>query len=235
MSDEGALFWRHRILHEDDPIVFAGRTLTECIASFNAGKPRAGTVIQKLFGGAVVQRSPGLERAPLDLEPEEFDFSFETASLEGDYHLIRRGAAIASREAIEFFFADPIEDVWIIGAEEQTVWTLSRSLPFGTVAYAALEPPRAWIADNQTGATDDELTVVTTGPPDALEVLVSDTTNASTIETADLSAHAGRFLIFRYYPLRLVMPGEVSRAIPTANGLDFSAAFSEVVPSRDAY
>lgn len=233
MSDGGPLLWRHSILAEAYPRVLAGRTLTDCIASFDAAKQKAGTIIPKLWGGAVYQRTPGLQRAPLDLEAEEFTFRFQGA-IEADYFPWRRLHAIAGRAPVQFFFADPIEDVWVIGATAQTTWTLSRSLPYGLVAYAAIEEPRAWIASDQDGATDTEQTIVT-GAPGAGDVQVSDTTNATTITTPDISADAGKLLIFRYYPLRLFSILSLSRAIPEPNGLDFEVQLSEQVPSRSSY
>lgn len=231
----GPLEFRHAVKIEG-PIFLAGSRFTECVAEFDASKQPAGTRIQKLFGGSVIQRTPGLARAPLDLEPESVRLRFMAADEEAYFLAQRAYKFAAGRAPVSVFYCDPLEDVWPIGATAQTVWTLSRSLPYGLVGFSEVAAPRAWIVDDPDDGSDaTELDVVAPGPPGVGDVAIADDASSATIETLDLSAEAGRFLVFRYYPLRRFVFSSLSRQGSEPNGLDFEVGLEENVPSRSAY
>lgn len=225
----GYLTWTSRVLRE--PPILAGYPLAEGLFTLATSEPTAGLGIDMLGGGAVYQRTPAHRFAPLDLAPEVFALNVQTTH-EGDYFRLRRLRSLAQAEPVPCFLEDPREDMWIVPPDAQTEWTLSRSLPFGTVPFAQYRP-RAWLVDLPQQFDETELSVVTAGPPSEDQVVVDPTTDAEIIETADLSTHAGRALVLRYHPLRWVTVEAVSRSIETPNGLDFEITLREHVPARD--
>lgn len=230
MSGESYFDWNHVLLRV--PPIIDGWQMSDCFVSFDAQKPRAGTAIEMLEGGSVYQRTPRQANAPLDLEPETYSFSVQ-AGIEEDYFHVRRLFGTAHYQPVQVFLEDPIEDVWVIPSYSRSLWVLSRFLPFGTVAYAGYAP-QAWIADNpRSGSAQEELTVINTGTAVANEIYVSDFENASTVQTGDLSAHAGRLLILRYHPLRELVLDEFTRAIGEPGKLEWKMSMTERIPNRD--
>lgn len=197
--------------------------------------PFAG-VADMLYGGRVFQTTPKLAQAPLDLSPESFSLEM-TDKAEEEHHAVFRARQLSQVAPVSAWLPVPIEDRWFIPATAKTEWILSRNFAFSLVPFDANDTrlvPRVFIEETP-GDTETrvELTRNATSPPDSGEFYVDTTTDGDTIETLDLSAFAGRVLVLRYHPKRLVRVGPIPTSIPEWNALDYRVTLDELIPVRD--
>jgi len=224
----GPQHWNQPILGGERYLM--GRELTACPISVQASGEGAGISIPMMSGGSVAQRTPALRRAPLSLAAENFALEFQADS-EMSWHAWQDAHQVAQIAPIELWFLWPKTDQWVI-LDDATIWTLSRTLPYGLIS-AATYPPRAFLRDLQGGA-EEELVLVTAGTPGAGELKYDPSANSITVETGDLSAEVGRVLAFRYYPLRLVnFDSAPEQDFSSPNALNYSVELIEHVPERE--
>lgn len=182
------------------PPIIGGYQYTTCEASMSVSPPEIGIGIPMLGGGAVYQRTAASVLAPLSLKPDTFNLLLDGIT-DTEHWQLSSMLSTAQASPVTMFVEWPRTCEWLITGG-RTVWTLDRSTAYGTIDYADYAPT-AYIRD--LGApTGDVLTVINSGTPSAGEILVSDTTDATTVTTVDLVADAGRVLVLRYHPMRLV-------------------------------
>lgn len=198
-------------------------------------EPYAG-LAELLYGGRVYQTTPKLSGAPLDLDPESFTIEMSPGA-EEEWHGMKRARALSKIAPVTAWLPYPIEDRWIIPATAKTIWTMSRNFGFSLVPYNAgipLTVPKAYIEETPGDVeTRVPLTLSASSPPGSGEFYVNTAADGFAMETLDLSGtYAGRALVLRYYPKRLVRVGPIPNSMPEVNGLDTQVTLDEVIPPR---
>lgn len=234
MSEIGPAFW---VQPYGPPgiVVLAGRTI-ECIETLEreARDPFA-SLAPLLYGGSVFQTAPSKTQAPIDLDPDTFSLVL-TDKAEEEFHAIQRARQLSTREPVSFVVPFVIEDRWIIPATVKTEWVMSRSFAFSAIPYMGGDPatvPRVFVEETPGGSESRvELTIEATGTPGSGEWYTDTSADGYTIETADLTAHAGRVLMLRYVPKRFGVVDPLPVSIPEWNAIEATATLREQVPPR---
>ncbi|NNL47493.1 MAG: hypothetical protein HKO76_03920 [Acidimicrobiia bacterium] len=214
MPDNGYLSWDTQTLTFLDLNGFVFRTPA---VSMGLVWGPSGIQIPMLSGGNVYQRIPQGPHAPLDLSARAITLEVQIAGWE-EYFRAKRITSIAMNQPVFMYAEYPLEDIWPLRGDVWTDWVLSRQTAFGMYAYAT-STPECYVQDSDGTQVSQSFTI--------------DTANNSTVlTTPDLSAEAGKYLVFRYYPLMLVTVQGITESIPEPNGMDLSISLAEHVPVR---
>jgi hypothetical protein len=234
-SMSGPLEWTHPV-GPPGLVVLAGNTI-ECIASFEkeARDPFA-ALMPLLYGGVIFQTVPGLEDAPISLDPDRFNLEL-TDNAEEEFSFLESAIQLSAREPVAGLLPFPVEDRWIIPATVKTDWVMSRAFSFSMLAYNAGDPktvPRAFIEATPGGVESRvELTLVGSSPPSAGEFYLDTAADGTSIETDDLSStYSGRVLMLRYLPKRYLRVAPASLSTDEVNAINASVSLDEVIPAR---
>lgn len=214
MSYLGYLTWDYRVFKS---FILNGYTMSDCINSISMSRGPSGIQIPMLGGGSVFQAIPNGVYAPLEIAPITFNIDVQNSGQE-DYFRLRWIAAVARYQPVHFFFEHMIEDVWYIPGDSNTTWVLSRQTAFGMIDHATYTP-EAYIRENDGTQTSTTATYTTTA-------------NETSITSADLSTHGGKFLVFRYHPLYLCTIESITESIEDVNGLNFSLSLNEYIAAK---
>ena len=224
----GHLRWTEARVLRDAPIVNGEQFERE--ASYSATLAAVGLGLPLLGGGSVLQDTPGHPDAPRAVVPQIVALEAVASHLV-DYRKLLRFPSQAVSGGLEIFFGEEHEDVYNLRGTTRTLWTLSRTLPYGVVLFADF-PAVVTIFDPAGIEADIVLTPVET-PPAAGEAQFAQTGASTTFVTDDLSAFAGRRLVFCYSPLgRYTMSGLV-KTEDEPNNLSYQVTFSESIEARD--
>lgn len=226
MHLDGPLYWDglnlYRKLFIDGAEVFdRGRPIT--------WEPEGDTppIIRMQNGTEIVQQHYTGPQSPLDLRALRGDIRFRIVD-QDEYDQLQE--AMAKRSAVGVCFQSVAIDSWSIAAAaaSQVTWNLRSRHAYELPGMTRItHAPQAWTRD--AAGTKTTLTFVT-GAPSAGEFTVAATNGdhfgTVTTDTTDTTGEA--YLFVRYHP-ELLGFVRLAHEMPTANGLDITLSFREIV------
>ncbi len=205
--DEGVLTWPFFL--KEPQFFFAGQVCNgrcEIVPSGEGGA--GGTTIDMMSAGVRFQKSGASEFAPSGAEKRlTFSLTWTPTLLEATRHaIIERANHFVHFGQAKLAVGVTIADVWPLDGDGRIQWTLSHSMPSGTLPY--IEPPLVEITERD-GTPVSTLTVITSGIPTATEVLVDAVADSDVITTIATGpgdpAQGGKLFSFTYYPFMTVV------------------------------
>ncbi len=221
--------WTRKTLRSD--LWIAGKTISTGGADLSwreAGETTA--LLRMLAGNTVYQRRIGDRFAPMALAPwAEVQLELQAID-EADADYLQE----VREQHLPMFFELQCTDRYYLISEAHTAWVLSRPLPW-LIGTDADYPVVVKVSDEEDRATFDALTLAASSPPGAGEFYYAGTAGEQSIETADLSAEAGRILSVTYSPIRRMIVEEIdsqSSGGDRHGAIDVTLRLSEHLPSQ---
>lgn len=197
-------------------------------------QPEGGGALPLLAGGEFWQGSMRTAYAPRQLGGAEISIEVQ-ATEEYQTTLLHHLPTLLAAGPVSFWMSWPVTDGWLIPSAAKTTWTLSRTLPFAWGLPIADYEPRVTVIDRsdlRAAGVVATLTRSATSPPSAGEYYVDPAANGTTLETANLTAHAGLELLALYWPVRLIDRAPAEWSVRQHNDMEISLDLVEMVEAR---